>query len=113
MDEGRLEGVDARAQVQAVAPGGARTPANDVGGELGDVDRAVGQDQGPQDFVPEWSAPRQHALHRYLELIDTHVAHLSRMRSERTSAPVWALTSLVNAVLAEFAKFADAAGRAS
>lgn len=68
------------------------------------------KDIQPTDFVREWQ-PSGMNLDGYRDLVDKHVAHLSIERSDELAGRPWALTRMVDAVLTEFANFADAATR--
>jgi len=66
------------------------------------------RDVQPSDFLPGWEHPDPSLLRRHLKMIDPYLAHLSKARSDDTTAPAGFLTNLVDDVMAGMALFVEA-----
>ncbi len=66
------------------------------------------RDVAPTDFLPGWEYPEPERFDQYLEIIDPHVAHLSKQRSNIGTPKPGYLTSLADDILAGVHFFAQA-----
>ncbi len=70
------------------------------------------RDVRPAHFVSDWPGFPDKRLDGYLQMADEYLAHMSIARAQTIAGRGWALETMVDHILFEFANFADAVDRA-